>query len=99
MSSNWSESTGLPESVAGLRLQDPLQELCPALVHGKGLLIIGAHPDDEVIGAGGQIPNWLEAMFVHVTDGAPREMSDARRQGFENRDDYAAARRYELEAA
>lgn len=79
--------------------RDPLQELCPGLVKGRGLLVLGAHPDDEVIGAAGHIPDWPEAVFVHLTDGAPYDMLDARRQGFNERETYAAARHQELQQA
>ena len=79
--------------------RDPFDELCPAVVSGKGLLVLSAHPDDEVIGAGGQILHWGEAGFAHVTDGASRDMLDASRQGFEERESYSLARRRELESA
>jgi N-acetylglucosamine malate deacetylase 2 len=61
--------------------------------------IVVAHPDDETIGAGGQLPRLRGIGIIHVTDGAPRNMADARAHGFESRDAYAAARRRELEAA
>jgi N-acetylglucosamine malate deacetylase 2 len=61
--------------------------------------IISAHPDDEVIGVGSRLPRLREAVLVHVTDGSPRDLSDARTQGFATREEYASARRRELQAA
>lgn len=63
------------------------------------VVFVAAHPDDEVIGAGGQLVGAPSAWVVHVTDGAPRDMADAHRLGFSTREAYAAARRAEaLEA-
>jgi LmbE family N-acetylglucosaminyl deacetylase len=95
MSSDLSQaSQGLPS--AGV---SSLKDLCPALADGEGLLVLVAHPDDEVVGAGGQIPGWSNARFVQVTDGAPRNMSDAHESGFETRESYASARFEELTRA
>lgn len=58
--------------------------------------VIVAHPDDETVGAGARLPRLREALFVHVTDGAPRDLRDARAAGFETREAYAAARESEL---
>lgn len=69
-----------------------LDELAPALV-------VAAHPDDEVIGAGALMAHLPQAAVVHVTDGAPRSERDARAAGFAGWRDYAAARRREAEAA
>ena len=66
------------------------------------VLIVAAHPDDETIGAGiwmARFANREAITIVHVTDGSPRNMSDARAAGFHTREDYAAERRRELYAA
>lgn len=55
------------------------------------ILIVAAHPDDEILGAGGQIPDWSSVFTLHLTDGAPR--------GFPERDSYLATRRQELHSA
>lgn len=65
--------------------------------------VIVAHPDDETVGAGAHLARTRESelgpTIIHVTDGAPRNMSDALAAGFTTREDYARARRRELLAA
>lgn len=61
-------------------------------------LVVVAHPDDEIVGAGSRLPLLRDARFVYVSDGAPREGSDAARHGL-SVDGYRHARRRELEAA
>lgn len=61
--------------------------------------VIVAHPADEVVGAGCLISKLIDVTVLHVTDGAPRDMQDAKAAGFEARDDYARARREECLAA
>jgi LmbE family N-acetylglucosaminyl deacetylase len=61
--------------------------------------VVVAHPDDEVIAAGARLPLLCNVSIVHVTDGAPRAMQDARAAGHATRDAYARARRGEAEAA
>jgi LmbE family N-acetylglucosaminyl deacetylase len=65
------------------------------------VLIVAAHPDDEILGAG----IWLhrhpafDRYVVHLTDGSPRDMQDARAAGMSSRLAYAATRRRELKDA
>lgn len=61
----------------------------------KNLLIIAAHPDDEVLFAGSQLTKAKKLCIVHVTDGAP-SVKIARRKGFRTRNEYSLARRAEL---
>jgi LmbE family N-acetylglucosaminyl deacetylase len=63
------------------------------------LLVMVAHPDDEVLGVGSRLPHLRGAHVVHVTDGAPRDMSDAKRLGYASARAYGAARRREARAA
>jgi LmbE family N-acetylglucosaminyl deacetylase len=63
---------------------------------GASLLIVAAHPDDEVISTGAQLPRLRGVRLLHVTDGAPRNLRDARAVGFEGWQAYAEARREEL---
>jgi LmbE family N-acetylglucosaminyl deacetylase len=66
---------------------------------GQGMMVVVAHPDDETIGMGGQLPDLPAITVVHVTDGAPRALADAHRAGYADWPDYAAARRREVVAA
>jgi LmbE family N-acetylglucosaminyl deacetylase len=61
--------------------------------------VIVAHPDDEIIALGGQLSQLEDITLVHVTDGAPLDMTDARKAGFVSRESYAAARARELDRA
>jgi LmbE family N-acetylglucosaminyl deacetylase len=66
-----------------------------ALQHAR-VALIAPHPDDEIIGAGWLLTSLRSPILIHVTDGSPRDLSDAWAAGFESRRDYAAARRIEL---
>jgi LmbE family N-acetylglucosaminyl deacetylase len=73
-----------------------------ALDSSTPLAIVVAHPDDEVIGVGGQLARWTAhrpVTVVSVTDGAPLDDRDSTRAGFTTRAEYAAARRRELQDA
>jgi N-acetylglucosamine malate deacetylase 2 len=61
--------------------------------------LVVAHPDDEVLGLGGCLAQIPGPIIIHVTDGAPRNLSDAVSAAFSTREQYARARLYELERA
>jgi LmbE family N-acetylglucosaminyl deacetylase len=61
--------------------------------------LVAAHPDDETLALGGHLATIRQLTLVHVTDGAPRSLADARRAGFDSREAYARARSRELERA
>jgi LmbE family N-acetylglucosaminyl deacetylase len=66
---------------------------------GAEVMIVVAHPDDETIGIGGHLSGLAKVKIIHTTDGAPRDLRDARARGFSSWKDYAGARRSELVAA
>ena len=68
-------------------------------LEASGVAAVVAHPDDETIGLGGQLPRLDGITIVHVTDGAPRSGHDAADRGYASWRDYADARRGELIAA
>lgn len=66
---------------------------------GQSALVIGAHPDDEVIGAGIMLRRLREAGLVTVTGGAPANGRNARSAGFSTNWRYSRARQREAAAA
>lgn len=61
------------------------------------VLLLAAHPDDEVIAAGAQMPRLRERLtIVHATNGSPENEGDALSAGFSSGEAYAAARRAEM---
>ncbi len=61
--------------------------------------VIVAHAADEVVGAGCLISKLADVTVLHVTDGAPQDMQDAKAAGFEERSAYAQARKQECLSA
>ncbi len=90
---------GLPLAPAAVELLRDLADPDVGLLDAGGIAVVCAHPDDETVGIGAQLPRLTGIRIVHVTDGAPADMRDAREHGFGTREAYAAARRDELETA
>jgi N-acetylglucosamine malate deacetylase 2 len=80
------------------RFLDRLAGAEEAIPADRSALVV-AHPDDETLGLGAQLPRLRGLTIVYVTDGAPRDAKDATAHGFAGREDYAAARLREVEAA
>lgn len=61
--------------------------------------VVVAHPDDESIAFGAQLARFPGGMVVHVTDGAPENPKEWNSKGFETKQEYANARKRELDNA
>jgi len=68
-------------------------------VDAANLAVVVAHPDDETVGCGATLSRLRGARIIVVTDGAPRDLADARAYGFATPEAYAQARTQELFAA
>ncbi|KMO27653.1 GlcNAc-PI de-N-acetylase [Methylobacterium variabile] len=88
-----------PTSLAAERFLAALADPACGPVAAQDAALVVAHPDDESIGCGAQLPRLTGLTVIHVTDGAPRDGRDAGRRGFPDAAAYAAARTRELDAA
>ena len=61
--------------------------------------LVLAHPDDETASAGGLLQRLEQVRLIYLTDGAPRDLIDARRAGFDDHREYAMLRKRELSTA
>ncbi len=92
MSAPLSRSEILGDALLGwLVSSEPLVESAAA----PRVLVVLAHPDDEIVGAASRLPRLRGARFIYITDGAPRDGRDARALGFDGIEAYARARRAE----
>jgi LmbE family N-acetylglucosaminyl deacetylase len=80
-----------------------VQELLAKLKSGTAvdlpIAVVGAHPDDETLGIGSRFATIRHLRLIQVTDGAPRDLVDAKRHGFAGWQDYADAREAEVQSA
>jgi len=84
----------MPADPSAARLLRWLEQ--PGSGPAPSVLIVAAHPDDEVIGASRLLTSLPQVRLLHLTDGAPRNLCDAHAAGFASWQDYARARRAEL---
>jgi LmbE family N-acetylglucosaminyl deacetylase len=68
-------------------------------IDASRVAVVVAHPDDETIGCGALLARLPNVNIVMVTDGAPRDLVNARRAGFATAWDYSRARALELRSA
>lgn len=83
----------------GAKLLDRLSANGDAPGDAPKVVVIVAHPDDEIIGAGARLSSLKGVTVIHVTNGAPRELDCALRACFATGDEYAGARREECLSA
>jgi N-acetylglucosamine malate deacetylase 2 len=83
----------------GAKLLDRLSANGAAPGDASKVVVIVAHPDDEIIGAGAGLSSLNGVTVIHVTNGAPRDLDYALRACFATGDEYAGARREECLSA
>jgi len=81
------------------QILDALGSLDQTPIAAEKTAVVVAHPDDEAVGIAGQLPRLSRPTIIHLTDGAPNDLSFAQACGFATREDYAAARKKEMKNA
>ena len=81
------------------RPRPPRQTVSLENLPSHSVLLVVAHPDDEVISTGGLLARFPRAGVICLTNGAPQWGSSARNAGFDNWMDYAMTRHEEAKAA
>ncbi|MCU1226872.1 MAG: hypothetical protein JWQ42_4965 [Edaphobacter sp.] len=82
--------------IPSMDICERLSSLLNSAAVSPRLLIVLAHPDDEVLAVGGRLERMAGSQFLCVTDGARLDGNDARDHGFPGLSEYRAARRREL---
>jgi N-acetylglucosamine malate deacetylase 2 len=76
-----------------------LERFATGALVAQPVALIAAHPDDETLWIGTRLKHLQRLRLIHITDGAPRDLQDARRAGYATAAQYAQARAVELERA
>jgi N-acetylglucosamine malate deacetylase 2 len=98
----WRRDADLQKALVAPRFKCPLlEELASSrpTIWASDVAVVVAHPDDETLGCGAQLPRLRGCTVILVTDGAPCDPWYAERQGFPGRKAYAQAREQESRAA
>ncbi|MDQ7249813.1 PIG-L deacetylase family protein [Dongia sedimenti] len=80
-------------------MEELLAHLKAGTAIDRPIAVVGAHPDDETLGIGSRFALVRRLRLIQLTDGAPRDLISARREGFADWQGYAAAREAEVECA
>ena len=80
-------------------MQEPLAQLKSGTAVEQPIAVVGAHPDDETLGIGSRFAAIRQLRLIQITDGAPRDLVDAKKHGFAGWQDYANAREAEVQCA
>ena len=92
----------MPQELRSHRLEEFLRKLHAEpreVIDARRIAVVVAHPDDETIGCGAALTRMSGVRIVVLTDGAPRDLKEARKLGFPTAAEYARVRLEEFRAA